>query len=125
MPDRSDWEALQERLKVASPFAYEARQRHAERAQVVAERMETLEGADEWATFVLHLDALLAADEAERDTLRDSLDSADVVGAEVERLRLRLQRVEGRLDARRQARALPATLREQAEKVLTATTASA
>lgn len=124
MPDRRDWEEFQKRAQPVSAAEQRARERHRERSRIVADRMGSLEAADDWTTYTIHLDALVATDEAERDELLAQLGSPDMWGDAVDGIRLRLQRVEGRLDARRQDRALPATLREQAEKTLTTSATS-
>ena len=111
-----DWEEFVE---------YQARQakttaapdpRHAHVAAIVGERLERLLAGDEWETFRVHLQAMIDTDEAAVAMFREQTDQGLLVGDDLARANLRMQRLLGRLDARREDLALPATILKQVDK---------
>ena len=72
--------------------------------------MEELERGDVWAVYGHHLDGLIAADEAAKTQLHAEIDTGALVGDDLARAQLRLQRLVGRIEARREDQALPREL---------------
>ena len=82
---------------------------------MVALRMESLERGDDWDVYRAHVEGLQGQDEAVVAEIRQRVDDEQLVGDHLARANLRLQRLLGRLEARRDALALPKALRDQAE----------
>ena len=104
--DFAAWQARQNESRVPDP-------RHAKVAAIVGERLEELLAGDEWQTFQMHLRALIDADEAALALFREQMDQGLLVGDDLARANLRIQRLLGRLAARREDLALPATILRQ------------
>ena len=107
MPDYSDWEAFNKRARQDTPGL----RNHLKMAETVSLRMEDLLQRDDWQTYVLHLDGLIAAAEAEVATFHVELLAPHTVGDALASLRVRIAEAQGRLDAFRMAKDLPAQLR--------------
>lgn len=111
MPDWADfveWQARVNKVGTQPPAA-----RHAQVAAIVGERLERLLAGDEWQTFRAHLQVLIDQDDQALAALREQMDQGLLVGDDLARANLRSQRLLGRLEARREDLALPATILEQ------------
>lgn len=112
MPDYEDfvaWNARQAKIRQPDP-------RHAQVAAIVGEKLERLLSGDEWEAFKVHLETLVTADDQALAVFRDQIDQGLLVGDDLARATLRIQRLLGRLEARREDLALPATVLKQLDK---------
>lgn len=112
MPDFQDWREYQQRVaKENTPDP-----RHAHVAAIVGEKLERLLNGDEWDALKVHLETLVTADDQGLAMLREQMDQGLLVGDDLARANLRIQRLLGRLEARREDLALPATVLKQLDK---------
>ena len=124
MPDYSDVIALQRREAAAqgpSPAELAAHRQH---QQTIAMKMEQLLAADEWTTYTAHVAALRERDEGVAEGIRARVEAGELVGDELARASLRLQRLLGRLDAYRDALAIPEAVVRQANATPAVTSAA-
>ena len=115
MPEYTDVLDLYRRQAAAhgpSPAELEA---HRRIQGMVALRMESLERGDDWEVYRAHVDVLQGQDEAAVAEIRQRVEDGLLVGDDLARTNLRLQRLLGRLEARAGALTLPKALRDQAE----------
>ena len=108
MPSWTEVHAELERRSKERPSAPQALlDAHVQGSHMVALKLEELLKGDDWNTFVAHLKAFQALDEAERDTLRSQIEAGGSAPEELYRATSRLQRVLGRLERGEQALNLP------------------
>lgn len=108
MPDWEDWRDYQQKVMPSNRVASDPR--HAQVAAIVGEKLERLLTGDEWEALRVHLETLVAADDQALAFLREQMDQGLLVGDDLARANLHLQRLLGRLEARREDLVLPATI---------------
>lgn len=113
MPDFSEVIDMQARRMKAKGPTPEQVAVHQRIQKTVMLHMEELVSSDPWKTYTAHLEGILAADRDELVSLQATLNSCDCVGADVEKTRLSIQRVQGRIEAREADLALPAIVQQQ------------
>ena len=121
MPDLSEWLDYAQKHRAPGERAWNAQVQHAKMAETVALRMEDLLQRDDWQTYALHLDGLIAMAETEVATFHVELLAPHTVGDALASLRVRVAEAKGRLDAFRLARGLPDQLRGASKIPLTVT----
>lgn len=115
MPEYAEVQESHRRRAAArgpSPVELEA---HRKLQGMVAIRMEFLERGEDWELYRAHVDVMRARDEATVEEIRQRMEDGLLVGDDLARTALRLQRLLGRLDAYRDVLALPKALVDQAE----------
>ena len=114
MPDYSEVIALQQREAARRAPSPAELALHRQRQQTIVMKMEQLLAADEWTTYTAHVAALRERDEGLAEVIRARVEAGELVGDELARASLRLQRLLGRLDAYRDALAIPGAVIKQA-----------
>jgi hypothetical protein len=112
MPSFSEWEArVGPHQRAAEAARKQVLATHARMADVVALRMEDLQGLDEWQTYTRHLDGLIDQAEADVAIAQATILAPETVGDALAVAKGRAAHATGRLDALRLAKALPDQLR--------------
>lgn len=86
---------------------------HVRTSRMVSLKLEELLKSDEWNTFLSHAKALLEVDEAERDRVRENLERGGLPPDELFKVSNQLQRILGRIEARREDLELPRAVIQQ------------
>ena len=114
MPDYSEVIALQQREAARRGPSPAELALHRQRQQTIVMKMEQLLAADEWTTYTAHVAALRERDEAQLVALRERIEQGEFVGEALGQATLRLHGLRSRLDAYRDALAIPAAVVAQA-----------
>lgn len=89
---------------------------HQRMQRTVAIRMEELVTADPWETYAAHLMRLIAEDQVQLATRESAISDGQMVGDELMKSLLVIQRTKGRIEARQQDLELPKSLISLAPK---------
>ena len=119
MPDYSEVIDLQERRAKEKPrggITPEMVAAHQRMQRTVAIRMEELVTADPWETYAAHLMRLIAEDQVLLQTKESAITDGQVVGDELMKSLLVIQRIKGRIEGRQQDLELPKSLISLAPK---------
>lgn len=119
MPDYSEVIELQERRAKEKPHGGimpEMMAAHQRMQRTVALRMEELVTVDPWETYQAHLERLLAEDRSVLQAKETTIIEGEVVGDELMKQLLVIQRIRGRIQARQEDLELPKVLISLAPK---------
>jgi len=116
VPDYTDVRDLHARQAAARGPSPEEFARHQAAQDLVVVRLETLLQATEWETYVAHVDTLRQRDEAQLTAIREQIEGGRLVGDDLARASHQAFGYRSRLEAFRDALAIPAAVLKQAGK---------
>lgn len=89
---------------------------HMQAQHVVAVQMEEIIHSEPWETLSAHLQELLKMDREEKQAIVERIESGALLGVDLERANLKIQRIMGRIEARQQDLSLPHEVMDRDKK---------
>lgn len=111
-----DISRLEERMRLQDAQRRQEASTQANIVVAMGEKAAHLALSEPWRVWEDHVRALLAQDEQECVALRQQLESPDIAGDDLQRIRGRLLWLLGRMEARREDLNLPAELAKRGEQ---------